>query len=228
MSETILGLTVDDTIVQLPIDRLVIAGWVGKDSAALQKHIDELAKLGIDPPSRTPTYMNLAPATLTTSSQMQVVGDSSSGEVECVVVTARDGQRYLSVGSDHTDREFEQYGIPASKQMCSKPVAAKAWAYSEVEDHLGSLILRSWMLVDGQQHLYQEGSLSDNLDLTDLLQNIPDSCISAGESFCLFCGTFAAIGGLKYGEHFEFELYDPILNRRITHGYDVEVLQQFL
>ena len=228
MSETILALTVGDSIVRIPIDRLVVAGWVGKDRASLQKHIDELAELGVKPPSRTPTYMNLAPATLTTGSRMQVIGASSSGEVESVVITGRDGQRYLSVGSDHTDREFEQYSIPASKQMCGKPVAAEAWKFSDVEDHLNSLILRSWMIKDGQRQLYQEGCLSENRGLTDLLQNIPEGCVSAGESFCLFCGTFAAIGGLKYGERFEFELYDPVLERRITHGYDLEVLQQFL
>jgi len=228
MNAPILSLTVGGTMVQLPIDRLVVAGWVGKDQAALQKHIDELAAIGVEPPSRTPTYMNLAPATLSTGPRMQVVGDSSSGEVECVVITGRDGKRYLSVGSDHTDREFEQYGIPASKQMCGKPVAAEAWVFSDVVDHLGSLILRSWMIKNGQRQLYQEGSLSENRGLIDLMQNIPEGCVSTGESFCLFCGTFAAIGGLQYGERFEFELYDPVLKRRITHGYDVEVLQQFL
>jgi hypothetical protein len=94
--------------------------------------------------------------------------------------------------------------------------------------HLDALILRSWMIKDGQKFLYQEGPLSLNRDLNELVQNIPDDCISTGESYCLFCGTFAAIGGLKYGERFEFELYDPVLDRRINHGYDIEVLRQFL
>jgi hypothetical protein len=157
-----------------------------------------------------------------------VVGAGSSGEVECVVITGRDGRRYLGVGSDHTDREFEKYGIPASKQMCGKPIAAEAWLFSEVVDHLDSLILRSWMVKGGRRQLYQEGLLSKNRSLTELLLNMPEGCVSAGESFCLFCGTFAAIGGLIYGERFEFELFDPILERRITHGYDIEILPQFL
>ena len=228
MSHKNLQLAIGGKIQEIAIDRLVVAGWVGKNLAALQKHIDELAELGIEPPSRTPTYMNLSPATLTTGTRIEVVGGSSSGEVECVVVTSRDGQRYLGLGSDHTDREFEKYSIPASKQMCAKPLANEAWPFSDVMDHLGSLTLRSWMIIDGQKLLYQEGQLSENRELAELLQNIPEDCLSAGESYCLFCGTFAAIGGLKYGERFEFELYDPILERRISHGYDVEVLQQFL
>ncbi len=228
MSEVHLALTVGGSEVRLPIDRLVVAGWVGKDRAALQKHIDELAELGIAPPSRTPTYMNLTPAILTTDRRLQVVGANSSGEVECIVITARDGQRYLGVGSDHTDREFEQFSIPASKQMCAKPVAPDAWPFGEVEDHLDALILRSWMTRDGQRRLYQEGQLAKNRSPVELLENLPQGCVSSGESFCLFCGTFAAIGGLSYGERFEFELFDPILQRSITHGYEVEVRPQFL
>jgi hypothetical protein len=228
MSHKNLQLAIGGSLQDIAVDRLVVAGWVGKDREALQKHIDELAELGIEPPSRTPTYMNLSPATLTTEARIEVVGDSSSGEVECVIITGRDGQRFLGVGSDHTDREFEKYGIPASKQMCAKPIANEAWLFSDVMAHLDALILRSWMIKDGQKFLYQEGPLSLNRDLNELVQNIPDDCISTGESYCLFCGTFAAIGGLKYGERFEFELYDPVLDRRINHGYDIEVLRQFL
>jgi len=228
MSHKNLQLVIGGCVQEIAIDRLVVAGWVGKNLVALQKHIDELAELGIEPPSRTPTYMNLSPATLTTEARIEVVGGSSSGEVECVVITARDGQRFLGVGSDHTDRDFEKYSIPASKQMCAKPIAKEAWLFNDIMDHLDALILRSWMIKDGQKSLYQEGPLSENRTLSELLHNIPENCISAGESSCLFCGTFAAIGGLKYGERFEFELYDPVLERRITHGYDIEVLQQFL
>ncbi len=228
MSHKNLQLAIGDTIQDIPVDRLVVAGWVGKNLAALRKHIDELAELGVEPPGRTPTYMNLSPVILTTDGRIEVVGGSSSGEVECVVITGRDGQRYLGVGSDHTDREFEKYGIPASKQMCAKPIANEAWPFNDVKDHLNVLTLRSWMIKGGQKSLYQEGRLGENRELMELLHNIPENCISAGESSCLFCGTFAAIGGLKYGERFEFELYDPVRERRITHGYDIEVLPQFL
>jgi len=228
MGKINLQLVVGGEMVDVEIDRLVVAGWVGKDRAALQKHIDELAELGIEAPSRTPTYMNLSPETLTTGAEISVVGAGSSGEVESVVIIARDGRRYLGVGSDHTDREFEKFSIPASKQMCGKPLGAEAWLFDEVQDHLGSLVMRSWMVKDGQRKLLQEGTLDKNRDLRDLLDGIPEGCVAAGESFCLFCGTFAAIGGLVYGERFEFEMYDPVLKRSITHGYDVRVLPQYL
>ncbi len=40
----------------------------------------------------------------------------------------------------------------------------------------------------------------------------------------MFCGTLAAIGGIRPAERFEFEIEDPILKRTIRHGYDVAVL----
>lgn len=228
MSEHLIPFTLAGTPLPIAIDRLIVAGWVGKDQAALQKHIDELAELGISPPGRTPTYMNLSPDILTCAPRIGCVGEDSSGEVECLVVVDREGQRYLGVGSDHTDRAFEKFSIPASKQMCAKPVADELWLFQDIASHLDEIVLRSWMIVDGQKALYQEGCLGDNRAVTELLQNIPPGTVADGESFCLFCGTFAAIGGLKYGERFEFEMCDPVLNRRITHGYDVEVLSQYL
>ena len=37
----------------------------------------------------------------------------------------------------------------------------------------------------------------------------------------MFGGTFAAIGGIRPADRFEFELEDPVLKRTIRHGYDV-------
>ena len=37
----------------------------------------------------------------------------------------------------------------------------------------------------------------------------------------MFGGTFAAKGGIRPADRFEFELEDPVLKRKIGHGYDV-------
>ena len=36
--------------VDVQIERVVIAGWAGRDPAAIRAHIDELAALGVAPP----------------------------------------------------------------------------------------------------------------------------------------------------------------------------------
>ena len=37
----------------------------------------------------------------------------------------------------------------------------------------------------------------------------------------MFGGTLPAIGGISPAPRFEFELEDPVLNRKITHTYDM-------
>ncbi len=208
-------------------ERLVVAGWVGKDREAVRKHIEELGRLGVPAPSRTPTYMSLSPAILTTAEEIEVTGAESSGEVECVIL--RQNERlYLGVGSDHTDRGFEKYDIPASKQMCAKPIAPAVWELDEVRGHWERILLRSWSTREGRRRLYQEGSLADNLGVLELLQGIPVEADPRQGTLVLFCGTFAARGGIEIGEIFEFEMEDPVARRRITHRYRIRRLPQFL
>ena len=40
----------------------------------------------------------------------------------------------------------------------------------------------------------------------------------------MFCGTLAAIGGIRPASRFEVELEDPVLGRTLRHAYDIEVL----
>jgi hypothetical protein len=40
----------------------------------------------------------------------------------------------------------------------------------------------------------------------------------------MFCGTFAARGGIRPSTRFEMELEDPVLRRRLTHGYAIHAL----
>jgi hypothetical protein len=103
-------------------DTLVIAGWAGRDRAAIEHHIEELAAIGIPRPSAVPLYYRVSSNQLTQGSELQVLGPDSSGEVEIFVFTA-EGEMYVSLASDHTDRKLEAYSVAFSKQACVKPVA---------------------------------------------------------------------------------------------------------
>jgi hypothetical protein len=37
----------------------------------------------------------------------------------------------------------------------------------------------------------------------------------------MFGGTLGAIGGIRPASRFEMELEDPVLNRRMSHAYDI-------
>lgn len=210
-----------------PIRRIICAGWVGKDKKALQAHIDELAQHGVPVPSRTPIYLNFSPYLVTTSDAIEVVSGESSGEVEYVIL--KEGDRtYIGVGSDQTDRGFEKFSIPASKQMCAKIMAPVVWPYQEIKDHWDQIVIRSWTTSSGKRMLYQEDALATILDVEALLEQLPKDDGLPTDGLVLFSGTVATKMGLVYGEGFDFEMEDPVLGRQIRHGYHVRVLPQYL
>lgn len=208
--------------VGLEIESLIVAGWAGRDVAAIEHHIKELAALGIPRPSATPLYYRVAAETLTQRSRLTVLGAHSSGEVEPIIIAMAD-DLWIGVGSDHTDRKAEAAGIALSKQLCGKPVGTQLWSYSDVEDHWDELTLRSWAVVDGERVLYQDSSVSKLKSPRDLIRtHIGDDTLPAGT--LMFCGTPATIGGIRPAARFEMELADPVLKRSLTHSYDIEAL----
>ena len=40
----------------------------------------------------------------------------------------------------------------------------------------------------------------------------------------MFCGTMPAIGAIRSSQRFEMELEDPVLGRKLAHGYHVQAL----
>ena len=103
-----------------------MAGWTGRDVAALEKHIRELEEIGVKRPKSTPIFYRNAASLLTTADTIEVLGEHSSGEIE-YVIHAIGGDLFVGVGSDHTDRKAETINVSLSKQMCAKPVSRKIW-----------------------------------------------------------------------------------------------------
>lgn len=201
------------------IDELVIAGWTGRDAAALEKHIKELEELGVKRPASTPIFYRVAAARLAQTSRIEASGGASSGEVEFVLVRHA-GELFVGVGSDHTDREVETYGVTVSKQMCEKPIAASLWAFDEVKPHWDRLMLRSWVIENSARVLYQEGPVTAMRTPDDLIGRYG----GLKDGAAMFCGTLAAKGGIRPAPRFEFALEDPVLGRTISHGYDIIAL----
>ncbi|UVA78070.1 DUF2848 domain-containing protein [Pandoraea commovens] len=207
--------------IDVSIDTLIIAGWAGRDRHAVEHHIAELAALGVRRPSTTPCFYRLAPALLAQDDAIDVVGETSSGEAECVLVRHGD-ELFVSIGSDHTDREVEAYGVTVSKQVCAKPVAREAWRFADVAAHWDQLELRSWVTRAGERRLYQEGTVAGLLSPQELMAKLGPDGLPAGAA--MFCGTLAAIGGVAGGEQFEIELHDPVFGRTIRHRYATQAL----
>ncbi len=210
-------------VEQFQLKTAVIAGWTGRDQAAVEKHIRELEEVGVKRPASTPIFYRVASARVTTAERIEATGEDSSGEVEFVLARIRGGL-YVGVGSDHTDRVVETVGVTVSKQMCDKPIAATFWPFEEVSGHWSQLMLRSWIFEHGERRLYQEGPVTSMLDPLDLVSRWHDGNGVLSEHCLMFCGTLAAIGGVRASPTFEIELHDPVLNRSIRHHYAIDTL----
>jgi hypothetical protein len=207
--------------VETAMDTLVVAGWTGRDQAALRHHIEELAAIGVPPPCSVPVFYRISASNLTQADRIEVLGPDTSGEAEPVLVSLPDGI-WVGLGSDHTDRKAETMGIALSKQLCAKVVGRTLWRLEEVAESWDRLILRSYATIEGKRVLYQEGALAAMRTPRDLLARWQDGRLAAGT--LMFCGTLGAIGGIRPASRFEMELEDPVRGASMRHGYDVHVL----
>jgi Protein of unknown function (DUF2848) len=207
--------------VSVDIDDLVIAGWTGRDVAALNRHIEELKAIGVQPPSKVPLYYRVTANLLTQAETVQVLGDDTSGEAEPVLVGTPD-RLWVTVGADHTDRKLESYGVAVSKQICPKVVGRAAWRFEEVEPHWDRLVLRSFIVESGKRVLYQEGPLARIREPRELIAGWRNGDKRLPAGVAMFCGTMPAIGAIRSSSRFEMELDDPVLGRKLSHAYQVQ------
>lgn len=220
MNFNLAGKTLD-----LTIEAVIIAGFTGRDQTAVQAHITELAAEGVTVPRRVPSFY-LAPANaLVQTDAIVTTHDKTSGEAEIALVVNSD-EIFVTLVSDHTDRAVETMDIAVSKLVCPKVIASSAWRFEEVESVWDSLLLSSWILEGGERVCYQEGSASELLAPSDLLERIPFR--RRPDSYALLTGTLAANGGIRGSERFWAELRDPTSGRSIQLEYAVRVMADVL
>lgn len=202
---------------------LVIVGWAGRDEDSVQAHIRELQALGVKPPRKTPLFYKIAPSLLTTAAVIRVVGETSSGEAEAVILRSED-RMWVGIGSDHTDRKLETVGVTISKQVCAKPIGATLWRFEDVEPHWDKLELRSYVHVGGARRPYQQGSVSTLHAPSDLIARYRHEGGAFESGSAMFCGTVPVHGEFQYAGEVELELHDPVLGRSLNHRYRVDML----
>ena len=213
----------DEKAVTIPVADLVIAGWTGRDQAAMEDHMAELEAIGIARPKKAPIFYRVSEDLLTQDDTIRVVGEDSSGEVEFFVLALTDGL-WMGVGSDHTDRKVEAYNVTVSKQVCAKPIARNLWYYDDVIDHWDELTLRSFALENGARTLYQEGPVTTMLPAEELIGCYSPKTGDLEANTLMFCGTLAVQGGVRPMAGFEIELEDPVREQKISHRYAIEIL----
>lgn len=205
--------------VSFRAERLVVAGFTGRDRDRVHDHIEELERIGVPRPDEVPSFYELDVGLLTTDDRIAVDSGETSGEAEPVVFFAMDGRWLVGIGSDHTARDLERESIAASKAACPKPVGADVFVYDDIKDRWDELLLRSH--VDGE--LYQEARLAEILPLSRLVETLIDRPDTDAEGLALFLGTVPLrTDDFIYGRTFHAELEIPDGTQRTSFSYRID------
>lgn len=155
---TTLELDTDRGAVRVAVRRLFNAGFTARDSEQVHAHVAELAELGVRPPKQVPTLYPLATHLAQQTSTVEVPHGRTSGEAEWALLIGDDvADPWLTVASDHTDRELEVHDIAASKQLAPNVIGRTAWRLSALD--VDAMMLRAWVRHDGEETLIQGGGL---------------------------------------------------------------------
>ena len=65
--------------------------------------------------------------------------------------------------------------------------------------------------------------LEKNMEYIEFVVPI-ESALVTDPVQAMFCGTMGSIGGIRPSPRFDMELEDPVLGRKLTHGYNVQSL----
>jgi hypothetical protein len=77
--------------VMFDVEHLILAGWTGRDEAAVREHMAELAHYGVPPPSTFPLLYRVSASLVSQTDRLEVLGPHTSGEIEFVIVAMDDG-----------------------------------------------------------------------------------------------------------------------------------------
>lgn len=211
--------------LEFQVKKMINGGFCGRDQEEVRKHIDELRRQGIKAPEKTPVFYPVIKDMVTCESEIEVVGESTSGEAEYVLIL-QGKNVYVAIGSDHTDRDLEKTDVLKSKQICSNVMSKEIWPLEEVEKDWDSIVLRSWVTVKGKKELFQEGKLQALMTPRELIGLIKGKVQGDLNGMVIYSGTIASLKGeMLPGDLFEAELFDPSLKRSLSCKYNVKPIR---
>ena len=215
----------DNEEIYINIPYMLNAGYAGRTQEKVLEHIEELKKLGVPGPDEIPILFPITSNQATQLDHIDVQGNQTSGEIEFVLIQHKD-EWFVTVGSDHTDRELEKFSVEKSKQSCPNVLANYLWPVKEIFKHWDQIQLRAWVTKDGEKSLYQDNTLANLLPFKELLDFVDAKVVGNLENVPIFSGTISTLKGLIFADHFEMEIVDPVLKRKISHHYDIRTLMK--
>ena len=201
--------------------RLVIAGWTGRDPVARDKHIAELEAIGIARPATTPIYYRCSARRHDLADRIEVCGEESSGEVEFVLIGWQGAHlRRLRLRPYRPQgRDLQRHGVEADVRQADGLGAVGTGGRHRATG-------TGWCCAPGPRSA-ASGCSTRRVRWTRMLPvegldrraaSAATACPTAAPCSAAPSRPRAASGRPS---RFDFELEDPVLKRKISHGYDV-------
>ncbi len=210
---------------QFKVNRMINAGYVGRNIKAVKAHIEELAKEGVPAPPEVPMVFPVLSHNITTAEEIEVIGDKTSGEAEFVLLL-NENNIYVGVGSDHTDREVETVSIIKSKQICPNVLSKIVWDYEDIKRDWDTLMIQSWVKPIGSddETLYQSASLETIISPEDIIELIRSKLTDKQmNSMVIFSGTVPILTDeMICGYYFRSEIFNKKTGGRLTCAYHIK------
>jgi 4-hydroxyphenylacetate 3-monooxygenase len=191
-----LSFKVNGRAESLALDKytLIIAGFTGSNREGVEKHLQELREQGIEVPDRVPTFYPIPSGLASQSATIKVKGKKTSGEIEPVLLISN-GSYYITLGSDHTDREIEKKSIAESKASCPKPISSAAYPLEEAVRFWDHISIGSDTYQNGAWKSYQKGMVTDLIQPLKLAALLQKDRGSVPENLVMFLGTVPILDG---------------------------------
>ena len=149
---------------EINYDQVFAIGYAGRNMEKTMEHIRGAGGTARSSgPEENSDDISVRHVSADPGKDLHFIGEKTCGEVEYVMVVTG-GKLYIGLGSDHTDRELEGMSVPKAKQICAKPIGTILWDYEEIKEHWETIKLYSYQTVDGEEILYQQGTLADIMD----------------------------------------------------------------
>ncbi len=148
---------------------------------------------------------------LTTNTEVQQLGITARGSASVVLLAAGSGTM-VGLGSDHLDPGL---GGANAHQACVKPLCRDVWRYDDVADHWDKLDVNAAGAV-------RSTNLGGAPPAADIVRAFTDSD-ELPRGMALFLSGFGQDGEAGTNR-FSAELADPVLDRRLTLSYTIQIL----
>lgn len=220
------------TPVPLEIQRVANCGMASRNPelGRIKEMFDELATIGVTQPNELPMVVPKPPHLLTTDTEIVVNTTTTGGELEFVLLPTAD-RAYVGVGVDHNDDVLTDRNLHRANSSCSSVLAEEVWVLDDLRDHWDSLKLSCWAGIGDKRSLYRQATLDAFLKPDDLLEAVDSKTTESLVGTAVCSGTVSIDNDVTVDarpdvtdrDYYAMELYDPHLNRYLSHQYEVSL-----